>query len=130
LEIYFYISILLAAFLRLDKNFYCKFILQIDKLQNSFRLVFFKIEEFFKFETERLEDRRLDAQAHNMGFCYIGAGRCNFHHQQYGSSCSGRTSNDGLLVVILYICFQSAAVPGLTFFKSPNIAKPYRCMPF
>jgi len=27
-----------------------------------------------------------------MGFGVIGAGRCNLHHQQHGSICSGRTN--------------------------------------
>ena len=27
-----------------------------------------------------------------MGFGVIGAGRCYLHHQQHGSSCSGRTN--------------------------------------
>jgi len=30
--------------------------------------------------------------AANMGFGVIGAGRCNLHHQQHGSICSGRTN--------------------------------------
>ena len=33
-----------------------------------------------------------DNTAGNMGFGVIGAGRCYLHHQQHGSSCSGRTN--------------------------------------
>ena len=32
------------------------------------------------------------AQAANMGFGVIGAGRCYLHQQQHGSICSGRTN--------------------------------------
>jgi hypothetical protein len=60
-----------------------------------------------------------------MGFANIGAGRCYLHLQQHGSSCSGWTNIGGHLQVILYICFSIGSGSGQTFFKSPNIGKPY-----
>ena len=55
-------------------------------------------------------------RTHNKGFGNIGAGRCNLHHQQHCSSCSGRTNIGGLLVVILYICFSIGSGYGRTEF--------------
>ena len=58
-----------------------------------------------------------------MGFCNIGAGRCNLQHHQHGSSCSGRTNIGGLLFVILYICFPIGIGSRLDVFQIPQHRK-------
>jgi hypothetical protein len=47
-----------------------------------------------------------------------------YHHQQHGIFGSGRTNIGEHLLLSSAKVFQSSAVTGRTFFKSPNIGKP------
>jgi hypothetical protein len=65
----------------------------------------------------------------NMGFGVIGAGRCNLHQQQHGSSCSGRTFFNLAFCRYLQLWFFNwASVPGGRFSNSPTTPSPVRYM--
>ena len=62
-----------------------------------------------------------------MGFGVIGAGRCNLHQQQHGSSCSGRTFFNLAFCRYLQLwLFNWASVPGGRFSNPPTTPSPVR----
>ena len=61
----------------------------------------------------------------NMGFGVIGAGRCNLHLQQHGSSCSGLTFfNLAFCCYLKHKFFNGASVPGGRFSNPPTTPSP------
>jgi len=61
------------------------------------------------------------------GFAILGQDVVIFIFSNMAAVVRAGQTSVGLWLLSCTFVFQSAAVPGLTFFKSPNIAKPYRC---